>query len=1333
MLRSAFVAVLALLGGLCVSMGDAQAALPTVKLLEAPLVSPAQIGALYGSATTHTAGPAAWTTAAPDVAATARALGATRIGAANGGVTADQYAANVADYIRANIATEFRFGLGKGGHGALVDQSGTAFDQADLMVQLLREGGLASSYEFGAITLTAQQFGLWSGLVKGLDPVAQTFTVDAKAACQYLANGGIPATVNNLGDCAQVSGDLSTVILAHIWVQTNGKLYDPAYKQHTLSNPVNLGALAGCTGSAVASCGTTIAGAAMTGALSGAAATGVSYIQSVNAAGVSSNMDTLAQNVEAGLRLPANAGKSYREVIGEKAIDVTYAPAIGTVLPYASTSLYSWPCAVGTPVCGVPDQYRSKVTIGAYTEDSTYFADELAGRHVRLYVSLSADDITLKSYACRTCGVFETKKVEHVTDSVTYSTTFYSIYLHLAVDHPYAALSGQYGDEDDNLIVYDNQSATAIIVAMGDASPSTQGFYNDLEAQYNSQFYGTTTGVGISPVGREGQILVQQAQVEHAVGGVFSTPVTRHHILGAINVGTINAVNAVSMVSATSDLTARAASFQTVELLNSVFEGTLDNTALRDSAPSLFATANEKSARFLSFAHGSYANAAGLLTNYDAGNKSRIQAAAAEGYDFIIPQNAMPGCFAMQANADLPSVSGTVCPLISAVPSLAYQDGRVSYLTDNQVKAQGVSQPGIAPTVAAADYSLKQKKYLDVDLARGALNLRPPADIVSGFGDFPQSLPFKRTYDSSAETRENLSNPPQGANVHSYSTLATQFVNSSEYESAATGPYLGAGWTHDYLISAAIGPGAGGAFGQDSPLQASTVLAGAAAIQGLYQSTTFDRRLSAMFVADWVADHLIDNTVSLTIGPKTLAFTRLPSGLYLPQTGAEGQMSVTGTRILRMASASGGFKKYLYRYLQIDYTDPSGAKLTLTRPAPFTTNNFPRTLGNAVRASKWTFPAGIVVSFAYNDQNLTSVSNNLGRSLTFTTQGPISGYMYEDPVLTKVTDETGRSASYSLTDCPVRRLLACNTFTVKLPDNTTLEKYSYAAGSDSPDPAQLVRSNYRLRRWYVPSDQANPFQVVVYDSLFRVASLTDPLSHKTQYFPSSVGNDYLKTTEKLNPDFSREVYRFDQFNSLTQSMDALGRSTRKAYDASRRVTLVTFPESNSITYGYDVRSNAISQVQHAKPGSGLADITTSTTYGEVGAIVCVHPLTCNRPVTELDARNGETKYSWDDDTGNLKQILRPIVQAPDVRPQVDFTYGSFAGTGGGTLSLLTSKVEKIDGSHSRTTLYDYDLANRFALKSMTADSGGLSLRTCFQFDAVGNLMGQTDPRAGACP
>ena len=43
-----------------------------------------------------------------------------------------------------------------------------------------------------------------------------------------------------------MTGDLTTVTLAHIWMLANSKLYDPSFKRYNLRKGVDLGTALGC-------------------------------------------------------------------------------------------------------------------------------------------------------------------------------------------------------------------------------------------------------------------------------------------------------------------------------------------------------------------------------------------------------------------------------------------------------------------------------------------------------------------------------------------------------------------------------------------------------------------------------------------------------------------------------------------------------------------------------------------------------------------------------------------------------------------------------------------------------------------------------------------------------------------------------------------------------------------------------------------------------------------------------------------------------------------------------------------------------------------------------
>jgi len=75
------------------------------------------------------------------------------------------------DFVHNYVDTVFIFGAQKGAVGAIVDKSGTPFDQAQLMVALVRQAAIndttkqyTAAYKFGTITLSGAQFQSWTNI-----------------------------------------------------------------------------------------------------------------------------------------------------------------------------------------------------------------------------------------------------------------------------------------------------------------------------------------------------------------------------------------------------------------------------------------------------------------------------------------------------------------------------------------------------------------------------------------------------------------------------------------------------------------------------------------------------------------------------------------------------------------------------------------------------------------------------------------------------------------------------------------------------------------------------------------------------------------------------------------------------------------------------------------------------------------------------------------------------------------------------------------------------------------------------------------------------------------
>jgi len=163
--------------------------------------------------------------------------------------------------------------------------------------------------------------------------------------------------------------------------------------------------------------------------------------------------------------------------------------------------------------------------------------------------------------------------------------------------------------------------------------------------------------------------------------------------------------------------------------------------------------------------------------------------------------------------------------------------------------------------------------------------------------------------------------------------------------------------------------------------------------------------------------------------------------------------------------------------------------------------------------------------------------------------------------------------------------------------------------------------------------------------------------------------------------------------------------------------------------------------------SGEAPLITSATYDV--------SLQINRakPTSITDPRGAVTTFVYDPTHGGLVRETGPAVNG--VQPQKRYTYAQryarVKNSAGNYVPvdtpvwLLTSMSFCKTGNPNSTnsgcansgdqvvTTYDYGPdsgANNLLLRGTVVDAGGLSLRTCFAYDASGNKISETEPKAG---
>ena len=269
------------------------------------------------------------------------------------------------EYVYTNIEYSPTYGVKKGALGTLLDGRGNDFDQAALMVALLRQAGYTASFVYGQIELTPAQLTAWLGVPLG----------DGCAINTILSvSGGIPITLNVTG--TQVcSSPLVSADIAHVWVSvtggslgTNTYVYDPSFKTYTTaSSGINLASAMGYSQAsflAAAEAGSTIT---------------ATSIQNVNGVVLRNQMTGFANSLIAYIRANMPTA-TLKDVIGGRYIQPIAQPFTPlTSLPYEK------PGDVPQVWTGnIPNQYRTTLEILIGGIDQIYYSDQIYGHRLTI-------------------------------------------------------------------------------------------------------------------------------------------------------------------------------------------------------------------------------------------------------------------------------------------------------------------------------------------------------------------------------------------------------------------------------------------------------------------------------------------------------------------------------------------------------------------------------------------------------------------------------------------------------------------------------------------------------------------------------------------------------------------------------------------------------------------------------------------------------------------------------------------------------------------------------------------------------------------------------------
>lgn len=862
------------------------------------------------------------------------------------------------EYVRNNIEYVPTWGVLKGEFGTLLDNQGSAFDQAALMVALLRQSGYTASFVKGRINLTAAQVGQWFGIN----------TNNVCAVLNLLGSAQIPVSsvvATAAGSCPGSTVALHSLKLDHVWVKViiNGTAYyfDPSYKAHTLKSGINLAAATGYS-----------AATFLSGATSGATVT-ADYVQNINRANVRSNLATYSTNLATHLRANYPAGTLDDIVGGMQIVPHSGAALRQTVLPYQDTTLALTEWATDIPV-----NYKPTLRIQYQGIDRTFTSDAIYGRRLTLTYNASSQPVLSLDGAALATG----------------TATTAGSYGNVALTVTHSAYARDFANQ-----AFTQQIKAGGTFLIGNGwGPGGRGIIDLHRARLDQALASgaaaaSETALGSSLAVLSSSWIGQMNQSTYLTDRLARTNTIFHHQVGIAGYNSAAYVdlpgNMVSVVSQDADTAKESAVFFSSAMHGSILESTAVQQTTGGSAVSTvklldMAVAggqriyNATSANFAGTVQPNLVGCAGYLANF----QSMVNA----GNRLILPSRCDlnegswtgVGFYTVLVGANGSSIgsiiSGGLAGGFSTTPL-------APSTTISNTLVKSTSPNVLTPSTGAA--------YGDpIDMTKGHF-LYQHEDIKTGTGDFPFSLNFARSYSSSART--------QG------------------------GP-LGNGWTGNLTATVATGSDGFQGMGEDSALDAAATITEKLVALDLLSDPTkpLTNMVVANLAQRWFGEQITDNTVVVKQGLNGEVFVRLPDGSFNSPQGNSSKLSknVDGTfkyQTLHMAALAFDASGKL-----ATYTHPSGVQAKFTYSGNLlsqVSNSFGRTLTLTYTSGRVSSVSDGVRSVAYTYDaagNLATFKNALLNTTTYQYDlpGRITKIFYPanptTPFVTNVYDSLGR-------------------------------------------------------------------------------------------------------------------------------------------------------------------------------------------------------------------------------------------------------------------------------------------------------------------------------------
>ena len=1229
------------------------------------------------------------------------------------------------DYVHNHIDYVPYFGSLKGAALTYLDGSGNDFDQASLMISLLRESGYTAQYVYGSMTIPILQLANWVGV----DPNAETI----QAAFRF---GGCPPIEG------MQNGETGTVY-NRVWVKATidgiDYLFDPAFKSYEYFSKIDIGQAMGYSQANFMN--------ATNGALAGATVTS-DYVQNMNETNINNFLSNYSSNLINTIRTQY-PNSDVDQIIGGRRIVQTELTSYQTSLPFPTAIDEIWTDTI-------PDDLTTKLRIQHVGIDYTFNTPDLSGKRLTLVYAGANNNPEIRQDGTLIASGNPTN-IGSKNELI------------ITIDHPFVYIWC------DQTVTYMPESGRSYAVAynFGGISDALLRKRQQQLDNYRAQGMGDTS----EPVlGETLHIMAQTwlkevAMANRLIAGLAETISFFHHNVGLMSqeAGYYIDVKAgfVNIASKHNLAADRQVHFKIGALVGSAFEhGMLEqlmgsgNRAV--STMKLFQIANSTGRKIFSANSSNYTSIRPQLQYYSIDDLNAFQDLVNNGHTLILPDNGEIVLNSWKGKGYIDKTSTGMGMIIggnyfggynavqgSVNPPVVSQTATVNLYT-NPVPSTAVQilSPQTTPTPSIEP----------VDMASGAY-LYDQTDLQVG-GGAPLGLAFARAYNSNL----NLSKRSLGYGwTHNYDIYVTpsshgepvlgnrqpvdaagmisaiyvcldllKTQDSIQYWVAAS---IGSKWAIDQAIDNAATVNLGNKVMEFIKLPDGTYASPPGIVTQLVKNVDGTFSLLERFGThiDFNADKKVSQITD--VDGNTMHFNYTGTNLTTVQDAFNRTLTIqySSGKISSVTDSANPARSVSYGYDGNDnlttYTDPEAKTWGYGYSDP-----------SSHRMTSLTNPLSITTATnVYDTQGrvMTQTVPRQGTPSTVTYNFYFSGYRNaeEDPlgnVITYFYDQKGRE--YAIEDALGNRTMKefdGQNHVVQVTDSRqNVISFQYDGNHNlrfTTDPLQKTTEN-------------------VYDLQFRLTDIIDPLTH-TIHFDYDSEHHLIRTTDAEgnyseasyyanglketstdgrgvvtawiygnygNPETVQTgshpaiTYAYDLIGRLTNLQDQIGSATSFTYDKRNLLTTKTDPLLRGSVLTYDNGGRLLT----ATDRNSLTLTYSYTPTGKVDHITYPDQSTISFAYNQLDQLTSvqnrwfQTSYTSYDAAGRLKSVTNPynFVVAYDYDEVGNLTEITYTG--------------------NKKVIYTYDELNR--LKTVKIDWLAGQPTATYYYDDAGRLTGLTN-------